>query len=78
MILTANPDYYGDEPEMKTVTVLFMDEDAAYAAALSGQVDLAYTSAAYSDQTVDGFPCWPARPWTTAASTCRRSRRGDG
>ncbi len=38
VILTANPDYYGDEPEMKTVTVLFMDEDAAYAAALSGQV----------------------------------------
>ena len=55
VILTANPDYYGDEPEMKTVTVLFMDEDASYAAALSGQVDLAYTSAAYSDQTVDGF-----------------------
>ena len=24
VILTANPDYYGDEPEMKTVTVLFM------------------------------------------------------
>ena len=55
IIFTANPDYYGDEPKMKTVTVLFMDEDAAYAAALSGQVDLAYTSAAYSDQTVDGF-----------------------
>lgn len=55
VIFTANPDYYGDEPKMKTVTVLFMDEDAAYAAALSGQVDLSYTSAAYSDQTVDGF-----------------------
>ena len=54
-IFEANPDYYGDAPKMKTVTVLFMDEDAAYAAALSGQVDLAYTSAAYSDQTVDGF-----------------------
>ena len=54
-VLEANPDYYGDAPKMKTVTVLFMDEDAAYAAALSGQVDLAYTSAAYSDQTVDGF-----------------------
>ena len=55
VIFEANPDYYGDAPKMKTVTVLFMDEDAAYAAALSGQVDLAYTSAAYSDQTVDGF-----------------------
>ena len=55
VIFEANPDYYGDAPKMKTVTVLFMDEDAAYAAALSGQVDLAYTSAAYSDQTVAGF-----------------------
>lgn len=55
VIFEVNPDYYGDAPKMKTVTVLFMDEDAAYAAALSGQVDLAYTSAAYSDQTVDGF-----------------------
>lgn len=55
VIFEANPDYYGDAPKKKTVTVLFMDEDAAYAAALSGQVDLAYTSAAYSDQTVDGF-----------------------
>lgn len=55
VIFEANPDYYGEAPRMKTVTVLFMDEDAAYAAALSGQVDLAYTSAAYSDQTIDGF-----------------------
>ena len=55
VIFEANPDYYGEAPNMKKVTVLFMEEDAAYAAALSGQVDLAYTSAAYSDQTIDGF-----------------------
>ncbi len=55
VIFEANPDYYGEAPKMKRVTVLFMEEDAAYAAACSGQVDLAYTSAAYSDQTVDGF-----------------------
>lgn len=55
VIFEANPDYYGEEPKMKKVTVLFMEEDAAYAAALSGQVDLAYTSAAYSDQTMDGY-----------------------
>lgn len=55
VIFEANPDYYGEAPKMKKVTVLFMDEDAAYAAALSGQVDLAYTSAAYSDQAIDGF-----------------------
>ncbi len=55
VIFEANPDYYGEAPKMKQVTVLFMDEDAAYAAALSGQVDLAYTSAAYSEQTMDGY-----------------------
>ena len=55
VIFEANPDYYGEAPRMKKVTVLFMEEDAAYAAALSGQVDLSYTSAAYSDQTMDGF-----------------------
>lgn len=55
VIFEANPDYYGETPKMKRVTVLFMEEDAAYAAALSGQVDLAYTSAAYSEQKVDGY-----------------------
>lgn len=55
VILEANPDYYGEAPLMKQVTVLFMDEDAAFAAALSGQVDLAYTAAPYSDQVVDGY-----------------------
>ncbi len=55
VILEANPDYYGEAPNMKKVTILFMDEDAAFAAAKSGQVDLAYTAAPYSDQAVDGF-----------------------
>lgn len=40
---------------MKQVTVLFMEEDAAYAAVMAGQADLAYTAASYSDQTVDGY-----------------------
>lgn len=55
IIFEANPDYYGDEIKMKKVTVLFMDEDAAFAAVKSGQVDLAYTAASYSDQTIDGY-----------------------
>lgn len=55
IILEANPDYYGEEIKMKKVTVLFMDEDAAFAAVKSGQVDLAYTAAFYSEQTVDGY-----------------------
>ncbi|MDO4267640.1 MAG: ABC transporter substrate-binding protein [Eubacteriales bacterium] len=55
VILEANPDYYGEAPAMKKVTILFMDEDAAFAAVRSGQVDLAYTAAQYSDQEVDGY-----------------------
>lgn len=55
IIFEANPDYYGEAPKMKQVTVVFMDEDAAYAAVMAGQVDLAYTAASYSDQTIDGY-----------------------
>ena len=55
IIIEANPDYYGEAPKMKKVTVLFMDEDAAYAAVMAGQADLAYTAASYSDQAVDGY-----------------------
>lgn len=55
VILEANPDYYGEAPGMKQVTILFMEEDAAFTAAMAGQVDLAYTAASYADQTVEGY-----------------------
>lgn len=55
VILEANPDYYGESPKMKQVTILFMEEDAAFLAAQSGQVDLAYTSATYSEEEVEGY-----------------------
>lgn len=55
IIFEANPDYYGDEVKMKKVTIVFMEEDAAFAAVRAGQVDLAYTAASYSDQSVDGY-----------------------
>lgn len=55
VILTANPDYYGETPKMQRVTILFMEEDAAFLAAQAGQVDVAYTSATYSDQSVNGY-----------------------
>ena len=55
VILEANPDYYGYAPKMKQVTILFMEEDAAFLAAQAGQVDVAYTSATYSDQKIDGY-----------------------
>ena len=55
VILEANPNYYGEAPVMERVVILFMEEDAAFLAAQAGQVDVAYTSATYSDQTVDGY-----------------------
>ena len=55
VILEANPDYYGEAPNIQRVTVLFMEEDAAFLAAQAGQVDVAYTSATYSDQQVEGY-----------------------
>lgn len=55
VIFEANPDYYGDAPTMEQVTVLFMDEDAAFAAVLSGQADAAYTAASYADREAAGY-----------------------
>lgn len=55
VILKANPDYYGDAPKMQRVVVAFMEEDAALAAVRAGQVDIAYTTAVYSGQDIQGF-----------------------
>ena len=71
VILEANPDYYGAAPKMKQVTILFMEEDAAFLAVQAGQADVAYTSATYSDQSVSGYSLPPTGVWTTGASTCR-------
>ena len=55
VILEANPDYYGEAPKMRRVVILFMEEDAAFLAAQAGQVDVAYTSATYSNESVEGY-----------------------
>ncbi len=55
VIFEANPDYYGEEPKIKKITVVFMEEDAALAAAMAGQVDVAHTAASYSGQQVKGY-----------------------
>ena len=55
VILEANPDYYGEAPQIERVVVAFMEEDAALAAARAGQADLVYTSATLADQTVPGY-----------------------
>ena len=55
VILEANPDYYGDEPYFKKLTIVFMEADTAFAAAKSGQIDLAEIPASYANQKVDGM-----------------------
>ena len=55
IVLEANEDYYGDVPEIKKVTIVFMTEDAALAAVKAGQVDVAYSSATLGNTEVDGY-----------------------
>ncbi|PAV12708.1 nickel ABC transporter substrate-binding protein [Methanosarcina spelaei] len=54
-IFEANPDYYGQKPYFKKITLLFMQSDTAFAAAKSGQVDLAEIPSSYANQKVDGM-----------------------
>lgn len=60
VIFEANPDYYGEAPKIKKLTVLFMEEDAALAAAMAGEVDVAHTAASYADQTLEGYSLFTA------------------
>ena len=55
LIFTANENYYGGEPAIKNVTVVFMGEDAALAAVQAGQVDVAYSSATLGTTVVPGY-----------------------
>ncbi len=55
VILEANPDYYGEKPLMERVTILFMEEDAAFLAVRTGAADVVYTSAVYAGQAVEGY-----------------------
>ncbi|MUT67162.1 ABC transporter substrate-binding protein [Paenibacillus sp. NEAU-GSW1] len=55
VIVAYNDLYYGDKPFFKKMTFLFLSEDAAFAAAKSGQVDVAYIPSAFSKQSVNGM-----------------------
>ncbi len=55
VILEANEDYYGDVPSIGKATLVFMDEDAAFAAAQAGEVDVALTSATHATGDIDGM-----------------------
>lgn len=55
IVFTANENYYGVEPAIKKVTIVFMSEDAALAAVQSGQVDVAYSTATLGSTAVEGY-----------------------
>jgi peptide/nickel transport system substrate-binding protein len=55
IIVEANPEYYGPTPAFKKLTFLFLGEDAAFAAAKSGIVDMAYVPPAFGRQEVKGM-----------------------
>jgi peptide/nickel transport system substrate-binding protein len=54
-IFEYNPYYYGQEPYFKKITMLFLDKDTAFAAAKSGEVDIAEIEINNVNQTVDGY-----------------------
>ncbi len=55
LILTANPHYYGKKPFFKKLIFLFLSQDAAFAAAKAGQVDIASVTASLADEQVKGM-----------------------
>ncbi|XEC94740.1 ABC transporter substrate-binding protein [Paenibacillus tarimensis] len=55
LIVELNRDYYGVKPYFEKLTFLFLEEDAAFAAAKSGAVDVAAVPAAFSRQQVAGM-----------------------
>jgi peptide/nickel transport system substrate-binding protein len=61
VILIANPDYYGEVPQIPRVIVVFLEEDAALAAVRAGEVDIAYTSAVFSDQQIADYELFVAK-----------------
>mgnify|MGYP000073781264 FL=1 len=55
IMFIANENYYGEAPDIKNVTVVFMSEDAALAAVKAGQVDVAYSVATLATTQVNGY-----------------------
>lgn len=61
LIVEANESYYGNKPYFQKLTFLFLGEDAAFAAAKAGTVDMAAIPAAFSKQAVNGMELIAAR-----------------
>jgi peptide/nickel transport system substrate-binding protein len=54
-IFELNEDYYGKKPFFKKITMLFLDKETAFAAAKSGDVDIAEIDINHANQTVNEY-----------------------
>jgi peptide/nickel transport system substrate-binding protein len=55
LIVEANPEYYGPKSTFTKLTFLFLNEDAAFAAAKAGEVDMAFVLPTVARQEVPGM-----------------------
>ncbi len=55
LIVEANDDYYGGRPKIDKVTFLFMEEDARFAAAKAGDIDVVAVPATLATQDIAGM-----------------------
>ncbi|NEQ96508.1 MAG: ABC transporter substrate-binding protein [Cyanothece sp. SIO2G6] len=55
LIVEANPNYYGDAPGIERLVFLFVEEDAAFAAAKAGEAQVASVPQSLAVQTVEGM-----------------------
>lgn len=55
LIVAANPNYYGEAPGIQRLVFLFVEEDAAFAAAKSGQAQVAAVPQSLAVQQIEGM-----------------------
>lgn len=55
LIVEANPSYYGEPPAIKRLVFLFLEEDAAFAAAKAGQAQVVSVPQSLAVQQIDGM-----------------------
>lgn len=55
IIVKPNENYYGQKPNFDKITFLFLEEDAAFAAAKAGQLDMTAIPPNYASQKIEGM-----------------------
>lgn len=53
IIVEANENYYEGTPEIKKVTIVYMDSEAAFSNAKSGQLDVVMVDSSYTSENID-------------------------